>query len=345
MRASLLGPALVASLLLAGCSSSDFEEAGVETVSAGAILQKALANGLAWNGQARLVAARALEVSGAGNQTQEIEALREKSEEFAALVPGLDDAIGDGKARAWNFEFASPSNRLSFIILPSGDVTFRVEKSGTGAGRDLSNFTIDSDQATNLARLKQESFATLQPNAQAGAILLQTSPDGNRTEWILALSAVLGGKTQSVAVRVDAHSGEVLLEGASGNATKPAPVPLPPQESGTLTGTLAMGASNSQEFTLAKPHGNLSLLLELPNPQVGSQVRVTVTSPGGVTTDLQASVFLPLTVPTDEAILALPPAGTYTVDTTLQTGLSQEFRLSYCTTEPGPSTVAACPAA
>ncbi len=348
MRGAVVVSILLLASLLAGCGEPSLTSNAGETVPAGALLQKALNNGQGWDERARLVAIGALEVVPNGNTTAAIEKARAASKQYAALVPGGDQTLGDGKARAWAFDFVSPSKqRLSIVLAPSGEVTYREEGaySGSTSLPDVGNFTVDSDQAASLAALKEPSFAKLQTIAEQGTIVLTRADTGNRTEWIVALSAVQQGVTQSSIVRVDARSGAVHLQGTAGNTTAKAKPVLPPQEAGQVAGSLAMGATNTQTFKLAKAHGNLSLLLELPNPQPASQVRLTLTTPDGETITMSANAFLPV-VPSQPTSTRAQnvPSGEYRVDTTLQSGLSQEFRLSYCTHEVGPSDNPACPA-
>jgi hypothetical protein len=336
--------------LLAGCGGPSVEASADDTVAAGTLLQKALAYGQAWNEQARLVGVGSAEYRADSNVTAEVEKEREQSPEVKALLPSGDPSLGDGKAVAWEYSFVAPDKKVLVIVLVrSGEVTFRRESSISPSVKvppDLSNFTVDSDQAASLAALKQQVFADLKPSADASNTFLQRSSDTNRTEWLLALHATPAdtGIPKTVVVLVDARSGAVRLSGTSGtvNRTK---VPPPPQEAGAVGGTLQPNTPNPAAFTLAKAHATLNLYLELPNPQAGSRVSVTVTAPDGTAKTLNANAFLPLVTaqPTRDRI-DTAVAGTYTVDASNSGVLAQDYKLSFCSSEVGPSDNPACPA-
>ena len=333
---------------LSGCGEPAFQAQADETIPAGALLQNALANGLAWNGQARLVAITALEISATTNQTAQLDKARAASPEFAALVPGGDAKVGDGKARAWGFNFAAPSGRLVLVLAPSGEVTFRNELSGSATpGRDLSNFTIDSDQAAGLAVVENEAFAALQPRAVSASVLLLPSEDGLRSDWVLSIAAEEGGSVKSLILRVDARSGDVRLQGSSGNVTKAKPAP-PPQEAGEVLGTVQPSTTASGEFKLNRDHAQLNLLLQQANPQPGNSISALITAPNGETVTLQPNTFLPIPIgtPSDDAQMTNATKGLYKVEVTLGTAaLAQEYRFYWCTTEVGAGSNPACPGA
>ncbi len=337
MRSAALVAFLLVSALLAGCGGG---AAGSDnTVSAGSLLQKATANAQAWNPQARLVGLAGLELAGTGNQTEQIQKARDASKEFAALVPGPDAKVGDGKARAWEFVFASSSGSLRIVLAPNGEVTFRDEKATGSLSPTVGNFTVDSDSAAGLAK-QEPKFAALIDSADSGSV--QLTKNGNRTDWTIAIGSSSGPIPVSVIVNVDSHSGSVRLQGSAGtipkgNVTKP---PLPAKEFGDVAGSAAQGTTFNGAFTLKKDHGNLSFYLTMPTPQPASRLTVTISMPDGTNFNMQASAGvagLPgFGSPEASHLERDVKLGEYKVAVSEGTpATTQDFKVSWCTSEPG----------
>ena len=51
-----------------------------------------------------------------GNASAELEKARQGSKRFAALVPGGDGDVGDGKARAWAFRYFANGDALDLFV-------------------------------------------------------------------------------------------------------------------------------------------------------------------------------------------------------------------------------------
>lgn len=322
------------------------------------------ASGLAhdWRADATLQAAYAIEIKDAANATRELEADRANmTRDEIALSEALlksDDAVGDGRAPAWLYAFATQDASLVLVLDPSGHVTYRNETLEThqqanttarangfgdmgGSGpSDRTVLTevwkIDSNAAADRAAAHNATFGRLKGNGEEASALLIQGPHDKHPSWILFIRGHLDGHRASAAVLVDANNGTVSKLGRFGIGFSPFAnytFQFLSQEAGDLSASpnAAQPTRTDQFRLISNGHQELRLALIGENGLPFDRVTATITDPAGAKTTMTVNGAVPFMPSIAKTQLKDPQAGTYQVEFHLDQGPQQSVRLDWCT--------------
>lgn len=296
----------------------------------------------AWDANASLVAVAAGE-----------HATRDLAGDEMAAYNASHGEVGDGHAPAWTYAYEARNRTLRVTVAANGTVVNATEGNDTG-GVPITGWRVEAHEAVDVVRANTERWAESEPEV-AFYGLWQDEP-GEDPVWVLAVFGDEGGEIAVVNATTGAFLGMYGFpwtggwgagwghwgawegswygswNGSWGSSSSGADEP--PEESGSFEDTLtAVDPKHEHTFEIEHAgHDALDLELELEDA-VWNAVRAEVAGPDGREFALEASAA----EPDDEATLAEPAAGTYTVTVTfeqgpmvLEEGLVQEYELAWC---------------
>lgn len=296
----------------------------------------------AWNANASLVAVAAGE-----HETPHL-----AGDEMAAYNASQGE-VGDGHAPAWSYAYEAGNRTLRVTVAANGTVVNATEGNATG-GVPITGWRVEAHEAVDVVRSNTDGWAEPEPDL-ASYGLWQDEPEEDPV-WVLAVFGDEGGEIAVVNATTGAFLGTYGFpwsggwghwgawegswsgswngswDGSWGSNSHWSDEP--PEESGRFEGTLtAVDPEHEHTFEIQHAgHDALELELELDD-SVWNAVRADVAGPDGREVALEASAA----EPDDEARLAAPAAGTYTVTVTfeqgpmvLKDGLAQEYEIAWC---------------
>lgn len=126
-----------------------------------------------------------------------------------------DKTVGDGLAEVWAFRYVAPSKSRAYVVVVDRDEEIvRAEESFRRDDEPLGSWSVDSDDALDIARDANDALANGVARDEFGVFALLHHENG-RAEWVIAGG---GGDDLGVGggfVRIDARTGDVL-ESAGG---------------------------------------------------------------------------------------------------------------------------------
>lgn len=288
---------------------------------------------LAWDQDAELVEVFGAETSGEWGWSND-----------SYSFNGSHGDVGDGQAPAWVYTYETDEDALNVIVAANGSVK-HAEEAEHENQTPVTNWNIDSTEASNIAAENNESWANANPQ-HAWYVLAQDEPEDDPV-WVLG--AFQQDRAPVVAV-VNATTGEFLgawdmtfdWDGdwsgdhswsGSGNWSGDWN-DEPPMESGSFEGTLT-AVEPEQEHTFEidhTGHDDLELELDVDQP-VASSVTANVTGPAGAQTTLEVEPV----GSDDHDTISEPRPGTYTVTVALdqgplmlEDGVAEDYEFTWC---------------
>jgi hypothetical protein len=328
---------LLAFAVLAGCSHP-FTPFTPTDLTAKDGLGPALAAARAWDPQAHLLSVGGAEMADAEGYLAALRTLGTDEQDLAEdgtpqMLPANDHSIGDGRLPAWGYTFGhDDEGQLRIIVNAAGKVTFNQNDTGSSrSAPDLANDTrwkVDSDHVNDIFA-GNETLARIRAsdNGVLTYTLTATAP-GNYLRWFVS-GGEHGVLNTTFTARINAFNG-TLAPFRAPRLVVPPPPKLPPIESGMTTGTATFGADSTGTFAL-ESHDNVWFLLRVPGTTVPGSLRATVVSPDAQTSTMQVNAFLPGAGGDDTGSLEQQPAGDYTLDFHVNSGVSEDYTFYWCT--------------
>ncbi len=283
-----------------------------------------------WDAQARLVAVHGIE----SNQT---------SDDPPHLTGRSDPLVGDGRAHAWKYVFASqdrPDDGYHVTVAANGTV---LDANVTEPGDDVEpivDWNVDSDEAARTVADENQTYrdATGRNDTTVVFFLGMGETDGDETDpvWLLLVEEDNGSDV--LFVGVNARNGSYL------GAVSPGAFPFRvfptsvPEESGTFESDVTVAnPQNTHTFELQhNGHESLSVSLRIGATAPGVELNMTVEGPAGTT---GATTWTASAGSTGETAIGFgqPAAGQWTVTVRLDEGVAQDYAVAWCAPGFGPS--------
>lgn len=126
-----------------------------------------------------------------------------------------DKTVGDGLAELWAFRYVAPEKTRAYVVVvDKDDDVVRAEESFRRDDEPLGSWSVDSDDALDIARDANDALAKGVARDEFGVFALLHHENGG-PEWVIAGGGVDDLGVGGGFVRIDARTGDVL-ESAGG---------------------------------------------------------------------------------------------------------------------------------
>lgn len=267
-------------------------------------------------------------------EDEEVEQIERMLDVYERIVRADGDLPGDGRAAVWFFVYAAPSMPDPFMVavhrghsILQGSEEFMLDEADADdLGEPLGEWKVDSDDATDAARLGSPDFQTLCGSANVVAFTnLGQGADG--PVWYIGAESDNDElELDEVFLAVDAINGSMVLDEVD---TPLDDVETLYREAGFELGSFAMAAprTDSYKFEVRQDgHARIAYAVSVSGLPV-DPVTFTITDPNG------NQSLITVSMQEDEATLLVEgaPAGSYDLEVTATLAPYADWDFGFCT--------------